>query len=432
MYSKKETVKVLLYELHAHPKNPKKHKEELIEKSINDLGYAENIVVDENNIILAGHGRVNALKKLKGVKGGGEEVEVIRITGWTEEEKEKYLLLANQSTMLAGFDDIKLKEFDAETLDYAGLDSDILIEPEERDDVVPEEPVDPQTKLGDLYELGNHRLLCGDSTEYQAASRLMENRKADMVFTDPPYNINYKGQGKNTSTTIMADNMEDDAFRLFLTKVFNNHAEFTKSGGGVYIFHSPKTQDSFAEALDKAGYEIKYQLIWNKPHAGMGMGDYRWKHEPFFYCGKKGEKIQFYGDRTNTSVWDFQKSEQDLLAWAKRQKRLELQGKTTIWTMKRENVQDYVHPTQKPVELITYAIHNSTKSEDVILDLFLGSGSTLIAAEKTGRVCYAMELDPKYCDVAIQRWVDYTGIESITKNGNPIIWNKTQQPTTTE
>lgn len=139
----------------------------------------------------------------------------------------------------------------------------------------------------------------------------------------------------------------------------------------------------------------------------MGWGDYRMKHEPFFYCGK--ENTQFYGDRTGTSVWDFQKSEQQLLNWAKRQKRMEEQGKTTIWTMKRENVNGYVHPTQKPVELIQHALFNSSKADDLILDLFLGSGSTLIAAEKTGRICYGMELDPKYVDVILKRWEDYTG-----------------------
>lgn len=161
--------------------------------------------------------------------------------------------------------------------------------------------------------------------------------------------------------------------------------------------------------MDKNGYEIKNQLIWNKPMSALGWGDYRWKHEPFFYAGQKGQSIQFYGDRTHSTVWDFQKTDQQLLNWAKAQKKAESDGKTTIWSMKRDNVHEYVHPTQKPVELITYAIVNSTKSGDVVMDLFGGSGSTLIAAEKTNRSAYLMELDERYCDIIIKRWEDYAG-----------------------
>ena len=156
--------------------------------------------------------------------------------------------------------------------------------------------------------------------------------------------------------------------------------------------------------------------------AALGWGDYRWKHEPFFYAGK--EKTQFYGDRSHSTVWDFQKTEQQLLNWAKRQKKSETEGKTTVWTMKRDSVIGYVHPTQKPVEIIQYAIINSSKDGDIVMDLFLGSGSTLIAAEKTGRICYGMELDPKYVDIIVQRYVDYTGNETIKKNGKEIVWTK--------
>ena len=176
MYKKKETIKVKVNDLKPHPKNPKLHNDELIEKSINDLGYAENIVIDENNVILAGHGRIKALKKK-----GDIDVEVIKITGWTEEEKEKYLLLANQSTILGGFDDVRLKDFTGDILDFAGLDADILIEPDEKDDIVPED-APPVAKLGDLWALGRHRLLCGDATKIEDVERLMDGKKADMVF----------------------------------------------------------------------------------------------------------------------------------------------------------------------------------------------------------------------------------------------------------
>jgi len=246
--------------------------------------------------------------------------------------------------------------------------------------------------------------------------------KADMVFTDPPYNVNYSGSGKNTQTTILNDKMGTAQFREFLISCFKVMKESIKTGAGMYVFHSPTTQATFEEALSKNDIEVKYQLIWNKPSAGMGMGDYRNKHEPFFYCAVRGTDPRFYGDRTNTTVVDFHKSVEALTAWAKQMKADEQAGRTTIWTMKREKVQDYVHPTQKPVELVMYAINNSSKVEDVVLDLFLGSGSTLIACEKTNRVCYGSELDPKFMDVIVQRWVDFTGNRNIKKNGEAILW----------
>lgn len=160
--------------------------------------------------------------------------------------------------------------------------------------------------------------------------------------------------------------------------------------------------------------------------AALGWGDYMWKHEPFFYAGKKGQRTQFYGDRTNKTVIDLHDSPQKLLNWAKRQKQAESEGKTTIWSMKRDKVGEYVHPTQKPVELIRYALQNSTKAGDVVLDLFGGSGSTLIACERLGRSARLMELDPRYVDVIVQRYVDFTENEEVIKNGEKIIWKKSQ------
>jgi len=237
----------------------------------------------------------------------------------------------------------------------------------------------------------------------------MEDQNADVVFTDPPYNVNYKGRGQKTSNTIANDNMEGSAFGQFLEKVFKNYREVIKAGAGLYVFHSSSSQAQFEYAIEKAGIEVKNQLIWNKPAAALGWGDYRWKHEPFFYCAVKGQKVQFYGDRKHATVWDFQKTDAQLFAWAQKMKRAEEQGKTTVWSMSRDKVGEYVHPTQKPVELIVYALRNSSKSGDLVLDFFLGSGSTLIAAEKIERSCFGLELDPKYIDVVIKRWEDYTG-----------------------
>ncbi len=170
--------------------------------------------------------------------------------------------------------------------------------------------------------------------------------------------------------------------------------------------------------METANLEIRCQLIWNKPTSALGWGDYRWKHEPFFYGGKKETKLVFYGDRTHKTVWDFHLTEKDLIAMVKREKRAEAEGKTTIWSMKRDPVGDYVHPTQKPVELITYALVNSSKEDDVILDPFGGSGSTMIACQKTGRIAYSVEFDPTFVDVIVQRYVNYTkGQFEVLKNG---------------
>lgn len=248
-----------------------------------------------------------------------------------------------------------------------------------------------------------------------------------MVFTDPPYNVNYHGQGEKTKRGIENDHMESTAFDAFLVAFFKSAADSVKGGAGWYIFHSSSTQDQFKSALEEAGLEVRAQLIWNKPTAALGWGDYRWKHEPFFYAGKKDTKLTFYGDRTHKTVVDFHASEKALLNWAKREKRLEAEGKTTIWSMKRDKVADYEHPTQKPVELITYALVNSSKEGDIVLDPFAGSGSTLVAAEKTGRTGYAIELDPTFADVIVQRMVDYTGQTEVIKNGEIEIWETTDQ-----
>jgi site-specific DNA-methyltransferase (adenine-specific) len=342
------------------------------------------------------------------------------------EEKAKAYRLADNKLNESEWDmDLviaELKELSLPMVDLTGFSRKLVVTLDDHDDDVPEVPKVAKSKYGDIYELGDHRIICGDSTKPEDFIRLMGWVKADMVFTDPPYNVNYQGSGKNTTNTIMNDKMGDVQFQAFLTDCFKVVSESIKGGAGLYVFHSPTTQAAFEQALAVNNIEVKSQLIWNKPSAGLGMNEYRAKHEPFFYCAVKGAKPMFYGDRTNTTVIDFHKTEEALLSWAKQMKADEQAGKTTIWTMKREKVQDYVHPTQKPVELVMYALNNSSKVEDIVLDPFLGSGSTLISCEKTNRTCYGSELDPKYADVIVQRWVDYTRNRNIIKNGEPIIW----------
>lgn len=390
-----------------YEKNAKKHDKKQVAQiaaSIEQFGFNQPIVVDEDNVIIVGHGRYQAAKYLD-----LKDVPVIKVH-LTEEQAKAYRLADNRLNESEW--DMKLvlqelKEMSIEMVDLTGFSRDLLTEDDDRDDIVPQD-APAIAKKGDIWALGEHRLIVGDSTQKETYEKLMGGVQADLVFTDPPYNVDYHGKGKNTSKKIMNDNMEASAFLTFLTDAFHQMASATKMGAAWYVFHSNKTQSVFEKALALVGYDINAQLIWNKPSGGMGAGDYRGKHEPFFYAHVRNQKPKFYGDRTHTTVIDFQKSEADLAKWAIKEKRLESQGKTTIWTMKRAPTAEYVHPTQKPVELVTYALFNNTKADDIVLDPFLGSGTTLIACEKTARKCFGVELDPKYADIIIERWQNYT------------------------
>jgi len=409
--------------IEPYGKNAKKHPDKQVRQiadSISAFGFAQPIVVDKGGVIIVGHGRYLAAHLL-----GIEMVPVMELD-ITEEQAKAYRLAdnkLNESEWDMELVIAELKELSLPNVDLTGFDRRLVLENSDKDDDVPPLPKVARSKEGDIYELGNHRILCGDATSPGVMPIIFGAKgRADMLFTDPPYNVNYKGSGENTSEGILNDKMDSAAFRSFLTAAFKNAREATKEGGGMYIFHGPSTQRIFEEALNANSIEVIAQLIWNKPSAGMGMGAYRSKHEPFFYAGVQGITPQFYGDRTHATIVDFQKTEEQLTKWVKQQKQAEQEGRTTIWTMKRTPVKEYVHPTQKPVELVMYALSNSSKVDDVVLDPFLGSGSTLIACEKTNRYCYAIELDPKYVDVAVERWVDFTKNRNIKKNGEKIIW----------
>ena len=408
--------------------NAKKHPDKQllqIANSIKEFGWQQPIVVDKQGVIIVGHGRWAAYQAHKESHGLPEPE--IRTANLSEQQAKAYRLADNKLNESDWDMELvvqELKDLDVEMIELTGFSKDLVIEDDENDDVVPLTPDVAISKPGDFYQLGRHRLLVGDSTKPEDVAKLFGNQKADMVFTDPPYNVNYKGQGENTSNGILNDKMSSSDFDIFLSKVFKNYKEIIKGGGGMYVFHSTSTQAQFEKHIAESGFVIKNQLIWNKPMAALGWGDYRWKHEPFFYAGVAGQSTQFYGDRTHSTVLDFQKSEADLIRWAKKMKKVEAEGKSSIWTMKREKVGEYVHPTQKPVELITYALVNSSKADDLVADLFLGSGATLIACEKANRTCYGMELDPKYADVIVQRYCDYIQGDEITKNGEKIKWLK--------
>lgn len=409
-------------EIQPYGKNAKKHPDKQVVQvanSIKEFGFNQPIVVDKDNVIIVGHGRFLAAHFL-----GLKEVPVLKIN--LDEEKAKAYRLADNKLNESEWDMQlvvqELKELSLPILDLTGFDRRLVLELHNTDDDTPALPLKAKSQYGDIYELGNHRVICGDATKEEDFIKLMGGGKADLVFTDPPYNVDYSGTGKNTSTTIMNDKMNEATFREFLIKCFRNVRANIKAGAALYVFHSPTTQKEFEDALNANGIQVRYQLIWNKPSAGLGAGDYRSKHEPFFYASVKETKPNFYGDRTHTTVINFQKSDAELIAWAKKERELEKAGKTTVWTMKRDNVQDYIHPTQKPVELVMYALSNSSKVEDIVLDPFLGSGSTLIASQKTNRICYGSELDPRFVDVIVQRWVDFTGNVEVKKNGEEIKW----------
>jgi DNA modification methylase len=364
--------------------------------SIKEFGFRNPILVDGVGII-AGHGRLLAARKL-----GLEKVPTIDCSDMTETQKKAYIIADNKLALNSGWDtnllSLELEQLDADgfNLELLGFDSkelDELLAPEvveglTDEDAVPDVPDEPKTKLGDIYILGNHRLMCGDSTSIDDAKKLMDGLLADLVFTDPPYNVDYSGRGANNLGTIKNDNMSDNDFEQFCRDIFTTYNAIMKPLACIYVCHpdsasAPKIafEKTFAEQFKKSS-----TIIWMKQSAGMGWQDYRAQHEPILYGWKEGKGSHFNaGDRT----------------------------KTSIWKIGRDAQSSYVHPTQKPVCLPEEAIMNSSKGSDCVVDLFGGSGSTLIACEKTGRVNRSMELDAKYCDVIVKRWEDFTGKQAI-------------------
>ena len=413
-------------EIKPYSKNSKKHPDNQLKQiasSLKEFGWRQPIVVDKNNVIIVGHGRWLAYQKYpEGIK----EPWIIKADDLTDEQVKAYRLAdnkLNESEWDMGLAVEELKGLSPELFDLTGFESDILIEPDAKDDVVPENPP-PVAKLGDLWQLGRHKVMCGDSTKESDVITLMGDEKADMIFTDPPYNVDYSGRGKETSNKIENDNMTGIAFREFLSKAFENCKNILKAKGGAYICYASRTHREFEDSLNEANFEVKNQIIWVKLVASMGWGDYRWKHEPILYCHQKGESNYFFGDRKQYTTWEEERSNEQLLKMVKAMIKKDEAGNSTIWKFSREF--NYKHPTQKPVQMIMKALFNSSKQDEKIVDLFLGSGSTLIACEKTNRICYGMEIDPHYVDVIVQRYVDFTGNTTIKKNGQEIKWKKTK------
>lgn len=380
-------------DLKPYKKNARKHADEdvlTIMESIKEFGFSDPIGVwSDENIIVEGHGRLIAAKKL-----GMKEVPVIRLDHLTDEQRRAYALAHNKTAEMSEWDEILLPEELDSILDIDmsafGFDLDFSTgteDPEEIvEDEVPEIPEEPTSKLGDLYILGDHRLLCGDSTNSADVGRLMDGRKADMVFTDPPWNVNYGDQDKDNPQgykprKILNDFMGTEEFKTFMFNIFKCMNEASKDGAMTYVVMSDQEWGNMMLTLAMNDYHWSSTIIWNKDRLVLSRKDYHTKYEPIWYGWKEGaSRLHPLTDRKQCDVWDFE----------------------------RPSKSD-IHPMMKPVALVARAITNSSNKADVILDLFGGSGTTLMASEQTGRACRMMELDPRYVDAIVKRWEDFTG-----------------------
>jgi DNA modification methylase len=378
-----------------YAKNSRTHSDEQVAQlagSIKEFGFNNPVLIGQDDVIIAGHGRVMAARKV-----GLMEVPCIRLKHLTETQRKAYIIADNRLALNAGWDNelltIELNDLLADNfaLDILGFDADELknlldpVKPTEGltdEDAVPEVPEEPKTKPGDIYRLGKHRLMCGDSTSIDALEKLCDGQLVDMWLTDPPYNVAYEGKTKD-ALTIKNDSMEDDQFRQFLRDSYTAADMVMKPGAVFYIWHADSEGYNFRGAAKDAGWTVRQCLIWKKSTMVMGRQDYHWKHEPCLYGWKDGAGHLWAADRKQTTILEFDKPSRN--------------GE---------------HPTMKPVGLFEYQMLNNTKGGDIILDSFGGSGTTLIAAEKNGRIARIMELDPKYCDVIVKRWEDFTGLKA--------------------
>jgi DNA modification methylase len=374
-----------------YARNPRKNDAAVdrMAASIQEFGFKIPVLARSSGEVVDGHLRLKAAKKL-----GINEVPVILCDEWTEAQVRAFRLMVNRSVSwaewdeellglelleLKGFDfDLSLTGFNSDELDryLAGIDAMPGLTDE---DAAPEPPERPVSRLGDLWILGDHRLLCGDATERDHVRRLMGGDHADMVFTDLPYNCNYEGYTKD-KLTIRNDDMAPEQFDRFLRDSFGSYRAVVKPGASLYVCHASSTQRQFQNAIEGAGFEVRCQIIWAKNTFAWGFGRYKFQHEPIFYAHVTGQKDAWYGDRSQSTLWQEKKPA------ANRQ-----------------------HPTMKPVELIERALRNSSKAGDVVADFFGGSGSALIACERRERHARLMEIDPRYFDVIVRRWQEYTG-----------------------
>ena len=389
--------KISIEELKPAEYNPRKdlkpedEEYQKIKKSLVEFGYVAPVIVNADMTVIGGHQRLKVLKEL-----GYTEIECNIVD--LDKDKEKALNIA-LNKITGEWDNTKLEELLAELkeadvdMDMTGFSFDEVdnmlkdITGSKEDDFDVDQALDeieePTSKPGDIWILGRHRLMCGNSTQKEDVMHLMNNQEADMLLTDPPYNVDYEGK-TSAALKIENDNMSETEFYNFLIDAFRNMFESVKYGGSIYVFHADTEGLNFRNAFKAVGFKLAQCLVWVKNTFVMGRQDYQWRHEPILYGWKEGAGHYFVDNRKQSTVLEFDKPSRNA-----------------------------EHPTMKPIDLLVYLIKNSSKENDIILDLFGGSGSTLIAAEQIQRTCYVMELDPKYCDVIIKRWENLTGQKAI-------------------
>lgn len=368
--------------------NARTHSKEQITKlrsSLREFGFVNPVIIDNDYNVIAGHGRIEAAK-LENIK----EVPCVLVDYLTPAQKRAYIIADNRMAMDAGWDEELLKieiealQAEAFDIDLTGFEELEITALFDTDEEIQEDDFDISkelskptiTKNGDIWLLGNHRLVCGDSTKEETYTLLMNGKKANLVVTDPPYNVNYEG----SAGKIKNDNMDNNKFYQFLFDAFSNMEKAMSNEASIYVFHADTEGLNFRKAFSDAGFYLSGTCIWKKQSLVLGRSPYQWQHEPCLFGWKKNGKHQWYSDRKQTTIWEFDK------------------------TKKNED-----HPTMKPIPLIAYTIKNSSMSNCIVLDPFGGSGSTLIACEQTNRICYTIELDEKYCDVIVKRYIEQTG-----------------------
>jgi DNA modification methylase len=385
----------LLEKLIPWARNPRTHSDAQIAQiaaSIAEFGFNNPILVDTKAGIIAGHGRLLAAHKL-----GLTEVPVIVLDHLTEAQKRAYIIADNQLALNAGWDEdllraelaaLQAEDFDVSVIGFEDEELARLLAAQDAtegltdEDAVPPLPETPASVLGDLWTLGNHKLLVGDATNQSDVARLMAGEAADLIFTDPPYNVDYEGYTEER-LKIKGDRMTDAEFKQFLEAAFRSCRAAVKPGASLYICHSSSWQREFQNALEAAGLEVRCQIIWAKNTFAWGFGRYKFQHEPIFYAHVAGEKDPWYGNKSQSTLWE-----------------------------EKKPAANRIHPTAKPVELIERALLNSSKAGDLVADLFGGSGSTLIACERRNRKARLTELDPKYADCIVRRYQEYTGTQA--------------------
>lgn len=432
---------VPLIKLVPNPRNPNKHPESqirLLAKIIEAQGWRAPITVStRSGFIVRGHGRYEAAKA---VKADAAPVDFQDYA--TEAEEWADLIADNRIAEFAETDEGLLAEllkeidsldFDLELTGFTVSDlEDFLSDTEETEglsdpDAIPDTPAVPVSAPGDLWILGNHRLLCGDATKPEDVARLMDGGKAHMIFTDPPYNVDYEGKAGR----IQNDKLSDGDFARFISASFKNMYRWLTDGGAIYVCYSDSEAINFRQAMKDAGFKLSTCLIWRKNQFVLGRSDYHLQHEPILYGWKPTASHRWFGGRKRSTIHEFFDGE-NLSKTGENEYQLRLGDSFLLLTGENLHVEELLgsvlseekplkndlHPTMKPVSLIMRLLKNSSRKGEIVQDLFGGSGSTLIACEKTARVARLLELDPRFCDVILRRWEDFTGRDAVLQESN--------------